>query len=109
MEPSQLNYWGLSGIVIVQLVSGFCLMIGFCTRFFSLVLMGFVIYASIHFHTFSAIDKQTLDTILNTVLKNGAIVSGLLLLLVFGAGRISVDYRKKQVVQKSKAVSIVEE
>jgi putative oxidoreductase len=101
-----LSYWVLSPIPIpsealitviaIQLLGGLCLFLGYLTRFFSLVLIGFLLYVSLNFYNFLALDQLHLNELLNVLLKNFSMIGGLLLLVVFGSGSFGLDGKSKK-------------
>jgi putative oxidoreductase len=78
--------------VIVEVVGGLALMIGFQTRLTATVLAVFTLAAAILFHNNMADQNQMIH-----FLKNIAITGGLLQVIAFGAGAFSLDNRRKSV------------
>ena len=79
--------------VVVELVGGALLLIGWKARWAALALAGFTVMASVLFHNYWAmpVEKQMLQSIMFT--KNAAVVGGLLMVAALGAGGWSVDRR----------------
>ena len=100
LNPVTMNKWILMGIIIVQLVSALFLCLGFLTRFFSLVLLVFLAYISFYFYDYTSLDQIGLNEVMSVVLKNVAIMGGLLMLFAFGPGKYSMDQRKRAYRQK---------
>jgi putative oxidoreductase len=75
--------------ILVELVAGLFLLIGFETRVAALVLALFSIAAALNFHTNFADQNQLIH-----FMKNLAIAGGLLQVFAFGAGEFSVDARR---------------
>lgn len=82
-----------AGALVLELVAGVLLVIGWKTRWAALALAVFCILAGVLFHNFWAMpaDKQMMQQIM--FLKNLAVAGGLLMLAVAGPGRWSVDGR----------------
>jgi putative oxidoreductase len=75
--------------IIVELGGGLALVVGFRTRFVAAVLAAFSIAAALSFHTNFADQNQMIH-----FLKNVMITGGLLQIVAFGAGALSIDNRK---------------
>jgi putative oxidoreductase len=77
--------------IVVELVGGLMLLIGWKTRWAAIALAIFTLVATVFFHNFWAVapDQQMVQRLMFN--KNIAIVGGLLLAFAFGPGRISVD------------------
>jgi putative oxidoreductase len=73
-------------VIIVELIGGLMIVIGFKTRLVALALFGFTIAASVLFHMNWAAPMQQL-----LFMKNLGIAGGFLLLVAAGAGAYSVD------------------
>jgi putative oxidoreductase len=82
---------GAAIAIVVELVGGILLLIGWKTRWTALALAAFTLVATFFFHNFWAYpaDQAFMQTLLFD--KNIAIVGGLLLAYAFGPGRYSVD------------------
>lgn len=79
--------------VLVELGGGLLLLIGFHARMVSLALAAFTLLTAIIFHSDFADQNQMIH-----FMKNIAITGGLLQVVAFGAGSISVDARRKRTV-----------
>ena len=81
--------------LIVEIVGGIALIVGFNTRIAALVLSIFTLVASIFFHNFWTLpaDQQMMQQIM--FFKNIAVIGGLLTLAAWGAGAWSLDARRK--------------
>ena len=75
--------------IVVELGGGLSLVAGFRTRFVAAVLAAFSIAAALSFHTNFADQNQMIH-----FLKNVMITGGLLQIVAFGAGALSVDNLK---------------
>lgn len=80
--------------LVVEIVGGLALILGFGTRWAALALALFTLVASFFFHNYWAlpVDKQMIPSLL--FMKNMAIVGGLLTLAAWGAGAWSLDARR---------------
>jgi len=86
-----LPYVSYSGAVVVEIVGGILLVLGYRTRVVALVIAAYSIAAAIGFHRDFADQNQMIH-----FLKNVAIVGGLLQIVSFGAGAFSLDARRAQ-------------
>ena len=79
--------------LLVELVGGVALIIGYGTRVVAIVLALFTLVASFFFHNYWALpaDQQMIQQLL--FMKNVAVVGGLLTLAAWGAGAWSMDGR----------------
>lgn len=73
-------------VIIVELIGGLMIVVGYKTRLAALALFGFTIAASVLFHMNWAAPMQQL-----LFMKNLGIAGGFLLLFAAGAGAYSVD------------------
>lgn len=82
-----------AGALVLELVAGVLLVIGWKTRWAAWALAIFTLLAAVLFHNFWSLpaDKQMMQQII--FLKNVAITGGLLMLAVAGPGAFSVDRR----------------
>lgn len=84
---------GVAIALVVELIGGLALLIGFRTRWVALALALFTVVAAFFFHDYwtMAADQQMMQKIMFD--KNLAIAGGLLALAAFGGGRFSLDGR----------------
>jgi putative oxidoreductase len=75
----------------VELACGLAILAGFRTRFASWLLFLYLLPVSYFFHNFWAVQGQEQQMQMVNFLKNMAIMGGLLVLSVNGAGAYSVD------------------
>ncbi|CAD5980463.1 Surfeit locus protein 4 homolog [Planktothrix tepida] len=76
----------LVGTIIVEIVGGLSLVVGYKTRLGAWLLILFLIPATFVFHNFWDIPSEKID-----FFKNLSIMGGLLMITYFGAGPVSVD------------------
>jgi putative oxidoreductase len=81
--------------LLLEIVGGLALVVGWRTRAFALAFAGFTLVASFFFHAFWALpaDQQFMQQLL--FFKNIAVVGGLLFVAAYGAGRFSLDARRE--------------
>lgn len=92
MESKGLPFAGVLLIItiIVLLVGGLSVLLGFKARIGALLLIGFLIPTTLIFHTnFSASDQVI------AYFKNLGLMGGLLLVTSFGPGPLSFDWRTR--------------
>jgi putative oxidoreductase len=75
----------------VEFIGGLCLLLGFATRYASLVMLLFVIIASFSSHRFWAVEQAQVANQSSHFWKNVSMMGGTLLLFVTGAGRYALD------------------
>ncbi len=81
--------------IIIEVVAGALLLVGYKTRWAALALIAFMILATYFFHNPWAVPKeQFMDQFIHFS-KNNAITGALLLILVSGPGPWSLDSRAK--------------
>ena len=76
--------------VIVELIGGLALLVGFQTRLVAATLAIFTLAAAVLFHNNMADQNQMIH-----FMKNLAITGGLLQVVAFGAGAFSLDNRRR--------------
>ncbi len=76
----------LVGTIIVQIVGGLSLVVGYQTRWGAWLLILFLIPTTLVFHNFWDVPSEKID-----FFKNLSIMGGLLMITYFGAGPVSVD------------------
>jgi putative oxidoreductase len=77
--------------IIVEIVGGVLLIIGWRTRLMAWILAGFVVIATAYAHRYWEFDAAQYVPQLTNFMKNLAIIGGLLMVAACGPGRISVD------------------
>ncbi len=76
-------------VIILELLGGIAILIGFKTRIVALLFIGFNVISALLFHSDFGDQKQ-----MTMFMKNIAIAGGFLLLFAQGAGAYSVDNHK---------------
>lgn len=79
-------------VIILEFGGGLALIVGLFTRWVALALAIFSLLAAVFFHTNFADQMQSI-----MFMKNLAIAGGLLLLVRYGGGKLSIDARRAQV------------
>lgn len=81
--------------LLIELVGGIMILVGFKTRWAALALALFTIVAAFFFHNYWAMPEaqQAMQKI--SFNKNVGITGGLLVLAAFGAGALSLDGRRR--------------
>lgn len=84
-----------AGTIVVEVLVGLALLIGFKARWAALILALFTLVAAFLFHNFWAVpaDQQMMQSI--NFFKNLAIVGGLLFVAANGAGPLSLDNKAR--------------
>ncbi len=80
--------------IVVELGGGLALVFGFHARWVGLLLAAFTVLAGIVFHNFWAAPEAQKMMQQIHFMKNLSIAGGMLVLAVFGPGRLSVDARR---------------
>ena len=78
----------------LEVVAGIALAIGFQARWAALALALFTLLASVIFHDFWAMPAEQVTVQRLMFMKNLAITGGLLMVVAFGAGPVSLDARR---------------
>ncbi|OKH38722.1 DoxX family protein [[Phormidium ambiguum] IAM M-71] len=86
--PLQLTALLLVGAIVFELLGGFSVLLGYKSRWGSILLIIFLIPATLIFHTNFADRMQVIQ-----FMKNLAILGGLLMVYYYGSGPISLDER----------------
>ena len=83
----------LIGAIVLEIGGGVSLILGFKARWGALALIIFTIPATVIFHNFWALEGAEAFTQRIMFMKNLAIMGGLLVVMAFGAGPLSIDAR----------------
>lgn len=80
--------------LVIEIVGGLALIVGFGTRWAALALALFTLVASVFFHNYWGVpaEQQMMQQLL--FFKNVAVIGGLLTLAAWGAGAWSVDAKR---------------
>lgn len=79
--------------ILVELGGGIMILIGWKARWAALALAGFVLLAAFLFHSFWAMPEAQKMAQSQSFWKNITIGGGMLMVLAFGPGRLSLDRR----------------
>ena len=77
--------------IVVELIGGLMLIVGWKARWAALVVAVFTFFASIFFHNFWTMTEQAASVNQLMFFKNVSVIGGLLLVFALGPGRLSVD------------------
>lgn len=77
--------------IVVELGGGLMLLVGWKTRWAAAVIAVFTVFAAVIFHNFWAVAPDQVQNTMIHFMKNFAMTGGLLYMVVFGAGSLSVD------------------
>jgi putative oxidoreductase len=83
-----------AGALVVELVGGILLIVGWQTRWAATALFLFLIPTTLIFHNFWAVDAAQQGMQQIQFMKNLCIMGGMLYVMAFGAGAFSLDNRK---------------
>ncbi|MBM3358206.1 MAG: DoxX family protein [Betaproteobacteria bacterium] len=86
----------LAGALVFELAGAVMLILGWRARWGALLLIVFMIPATLIFHNFWAVEVAQYRNQLNHFLKNVAMIGGLLYVMAFGAGPLSLDAPAKR-------------
>ncbi len=90
----------LVGAIATEALGGLTLLLGFRARAAAFVLAGFLVVATVVFHTNLGDQQQLLH-----FLKNLAIIGGLLMVMTEGTGPLSLDRRDPSVAEEPASLS----
>ena len=77
--------------ILVELGGGILLAVGFKARWAALAIAVFTLLAAVLFHNFWTLDGPARMGEFNNFWKNISIVGGMLMVVAFGPGRLSID------------------
>ena len=77
--------------ILVELGGGILLAVGFKARWAALAIAVFTLLAAVLFHNFWTVDGPARMGEFNNFWKNISIVGGMLMVVAFGPGRLSID------------------
>ena len=81
--------------IVIELIAGICLLVGYRSRESALLLFLYLVPVTLIMHKFWGLAPADSQMQLINFLKNVAIMGGLLQVVAFGPGVISVDYKKR--------------
>jgi putative oxidoreductase len=84
-----------AGAIAVELIGGILLIIGWQARWAALALLLFLIPATLIFHNFWTFEGAQFTQQQIQFMKNLCIMGGMLYVMAFGAGPLSVDNRRR--------------
>lgn len=79
--------------IIIELVGGLMIVFGWKARWAALAIFLFLIPTTLIFHNFWAVGPEEVRDQMNAFMKNIAIMGGLLYIMTFGPGPLSIDDR----------------
>lgn len=82
--------------IIIELIGGLVIVFGWKARWGALAILLFLIPTTLIFHNFWAVGPEEMRNQMNTFMKNIAIMGGMLYIMAFGPGPLSVDERGRQ-------------
>ena len=95
-EGMQLTALFLIGAIVLEIVGGLSIVLGYRARLGAILLIIFIVPATLIFHDFWTIeDPEATKMQMIMFMKNLSITGGLLLVLAHGSGRLSLDGRPK--------------
>ncbi len=80
-----------AGAIAVELLGGLALLAGFRTRWVALIIFLFLIPTTLIFHNPAGLGGQEAQGQMIHLMKNLAIMGGMLMVFAFGPGRYSLD------------------
>lgn len=86
-----LSQLGAILAIVVELGGGILLIVGWKTRWVAAVMMIFTVVAAVIFHNYWAAPPEMAQNQMIHFLKNISMAGGLLYVVVFGSGPLSVD------------------
>ena len=79
--------------IVIEVGAGLMLVVGWKARWAAVLLAGFTAIVTFFFHNFWALPEAQKMMQQTQFLKNLALIGGLLMVVAFGPGRLSVDKR----------------
>jgi putative oxidoreductase len=86
----------LTGAIVVELGGGILLLLGYKARFAALALFLFLIPVTLTFHSFWTYPPEEQKQQLINFMHNLTLMGGLLLVMIFGPGPLSIDFRTRK-------------
>lgn len=85
----------LVGAIALEIAGGLMVLLGWKARWGALLLIVFLVPATLIFHNFWAVDPAQYTNQLNHFMKNVSILGALLFVMGMGSGPLSLDRRKE--------------
>ncbi len=82
--------------IVIEIGGALMLIVGWKARWGALAIFLWLIPVTLMFHNFWAAEAAQYSNQLNHFMKNAAIAGGLLYMMAFGAGRLSLDKAKDE-------------
>ena len=79
--------------IVIELVGGLMIVVGWRARWAALAIFLFLIPTTFIFHNFWAVDPAEMRNQMNAFMKNIAIMGGMLYIMAYGPGPLSIDER----------------
>lgn len=79
--------------IIIELIGGLMIVFGWKARWAALAIFLFLIPTTLIFHNFWAVGPEEVRNQMNALMKNVAIMGGMLYIMAFGPGPLSIDER----------------
>lgn len=90
--------------IAIEILGSIALLVGFKTRVAAVILAVFTLAASIAGHAYWAVPAEQMFVQKLLFFKNLAVVGGLLLLAIQGAGKLSIDGRGDRIIGEKYAL-----
>lgn len=84
-----------AGTIALEVGGGLALVLGWRTRWAALALAVFTVLAAVIFHNYWTLPAEQQMQQYQSFMKNVSIAGGMLVLAAFGAGRLSLDARRR--------------
>lgn len=88
-------------VILLEIGGGILLIVGWQVRWVAAAFCVFILLATMIFHPFWKADPASVPGQLNNFMKNFAVMGGMLYVLAFGAGQLSIDNRLRAAKRKS--------
>jgi putative oxidoreductase len=85
-----------AGTIVLEVVGGLALVVGYRLRLFAVLLAGFTLLAGLFFHNFWAMPPEVQHIQQIMFMKNLSIAGGLLIIASLGGGALSLDAKLNQ-------------
>lgn len=83
-------------VIALEVGGGLMLLAGWQARWAAAAFCFFILCATMIFHPFWKADAAAMPTQLNNFMKNFALIGGMLYVVVYGAGPLSIDNRLRR-------------